>query len=323
MPKYLDENGLSHFWDKIKAKFADKSTEIITSITRSGTTFSAKNAAGTELFTFTQQDNTVEKTSTTPLMDGTAAVGNETKYAAGNHVHPTDTTRAPLASPAFTGTPTAPTATSGTNTTQIATTAFVQSAVGGITVVSPSSTSPKMDGTAAVGTETAYARGDHVHPTDTSRVPTSRTVNGHALSSNVTVTNLDLGQMYGTCSTAAATAAKTVTMSGYLLTTGGIVSIRFENDVPDSATLNINSKGAKAIYVGATHAVFSGSAREKLQNAPIKECIVTNTIPWAKEDLPSNVKQLSIAPLLGQAISRIHDDESVSSLFGFEKEMKV
>ena len=85
----------------------------------------------------------------------------------------------------------------------------------------------------------------------------------------------------------------------------------------------LKSKGAKAVYVGATHAVFSGPAIERLKNAPIEECIVTNTIPWKKEDLPINVKQLSVAPLLGQAISRIHDDESVSSLFGFEKEMKV
>ena len=85
----------------------------------------------------------------------------------------------------------------------------------------------------------------------------------------------------------------------------------------------LKAKGAKKVYVCATHAVFSGPARERLENSPIEECIVTNTIPWAKEDLPSNVTQLSIAPLLGAAISRIHDDESVSSLFGFEKEMKV
>jgi ribose-phosphate pyrophosphokinase len=85
----------------------------------------------------------------------------------------------------------------------------------------------------------------------------------------------------------------------------------------------LKAKGAKKVYVGATHAVFSGPARERLENAPIEECIVTNTIPWKEEDLPSNVKQLSVAPLLGAAISRIHDDESVSSLFGFEKEMKV
>lgn len=66
-----------------------------------------------------------------PLMDGTAAVGSSAKWAKEDHVHPTDTSRAPLASPALTGTPTAPTAASGTNTTQIATTAFVDAAVKG------------------------------------------------------------------------------------------------------------------------------------------------------------------------------------------------
>ena len=68
-------------------------------------------------------------TSTTPAMDGTAAVGTETSYARGDHVHPTDTSRAPIASPTFTGTPKAPTAAMGTDTTQLATTAFVQDAI--------------------------------------------------------------------------------------------------------------------------------------------------------------------------------------------------
>jgi hypothetical protein len=99
----------------------------------------------------------------TPLVDGTGAVGTGAKYAREDHVHPTDTTRAPLASPALTGTPTAPTAAANTNSTQLATTAFV--------LGQASATSPAMDGTAAVGTSSAYARGDHVHPTDTSRAP--------------------------------------------------------------------------------------------------------------------------------------------------------
>jgi len=66
----------------------------------------------------------------TPVMDGTAAVGTATTAARSDHVHPTDTTRAPLASPAFTGTPTAPTAALGTNNTGIATNALVHSARG-------------------------------------------------------------------------------------------------------------------------------------------------------------------------------------------------
>ena len=69
--------------------------------------------------------------------------------------------------------------------------------------------------------------------------------------------------------------------------------------------------------------VFSGPAVERLASAPIKECIVTNTIPLDMSKMPSNIKQISVAPLLAQAISRIHDDESISSLFGFEKEMQV
>lgn len=57
-----------------------------------------------------------------------------------------------------------------------------------------------------------------------------------------------LGQGYGTCDTAETTAAKVVALSNYSLTTGGIVSVKFENDVCANATLNVNSKGDKDIY---------------------------------------------------------------------------
>lgn len=60
--------------------------------------------------------------------------------------------------------------------------------------------------------------------------------------------NASLGQGYGTCSTAEATTAKVVSLSDYSLTTGGIVAVKFTYAVPASATMNINSKGAKAIY---------------------------------------------------------------------------
>jgi hypothetical protein len=63
---------------------------------------------------------------TTPIMDGTAAAGVAVAYSRGDHVHPTDTTRAPLASPTFTGTPAAPTPATADNSTTIPTTAFVK-----------------------------------------------------------------------------------------------------------------------------------------------------------------------------------------------------
>ena len=65
---------------------------------------------------------------------------------------------------------------------------------------------------------------------------------------NTTYTPVKLGFGYGHCTTAAATAAKAVAISGYVLNTGGIVSVLFDNDVPAGATLNVTSKGAKAIY---------------------------------------------------------------------------
>jgi len=71
--------------------------------------------------------------------------------------------KAPAASPTFTGTPSAPTAAPDTNTTQVATTAFV--------VGQASAVTPAVNGTAAAGSSSRYARADHVHPTDTSRAP--------------------------------------------------------------------------------------------------------------------------------------------------------
>lgn len=66
-----------------------------------------------------------QTSASTPLMNGTPAAGTSPRYARADHVHPRDITKAPLESPGFTGTPTAPTAPADTNTTQLATTGFV------------------------------------------------------------------------------------------------------------------------------------------------------------------------------------------------------
>ncbi len=77
----------------------------------------------------------------------------------------------------------------------------------------------------------------------------------------------------------------------------------------------LKKNGAKEIYICAAHPVFSGPALARLADCVAKEIIVTNSIPLDKENLPSKITQLSIAELLAKAITRIHDDESVSSLF--------
>jgi len=75
-------------------------------------------------------------------------------------------------------------------------------------------------------------------------------------------------------------------------------------------------KGARQVVAACTHAVLSGSAVEKVNNSAIKELIVTNTIPFdSKKEQSKKLAVLSIAPLLGEAIKRIHEESSISSLF--------
>lgn len=74
-------------------------------------------------------------------------------------------------------------------------------------------------------------------------------------------------------------------------------------------------KGATAVYAACTHPVLSGPAIERLENSPLKELVVTNTIQLPEEKRIDKITQLSVAPLLGDAIRRIHEDKSVSVLF--------
>ena len=74
------------------------------------------------------------------------------------------------------------------------------------------------------------------------------------------------------------------------------------------------SKGASRVDVVATHGLLSGPAVERLRKSPIEEVVITNTIPTEHKNL-EKLKVVSIAPLIGEAIRRIHEGESVSMLF--------
>ncbi len=73
--------------------------------------------------------------------------------------------------------------------------------------------------------------------------------------------------------------------------------------------------GAGDIYASCTHAILSGNAVQNLQKSVLKEVVVTDTIPLPPEKRTSKIKVLPVAPLLGEAIMRIHNEESISSLF--------
>jgi ribose-phosphate pyrophosphokinase len=78
----------------------------------------------------------------------------------------------------------------------------------------------------------------------------------------------------------------------------------------------IRDQGAVEVMACATHAVFSGSALDKINNSALGQVIVTNTIPLCDQGRDtSKIKVLSVASILGEAIRRIHQEDSISSLF--------
>jgi ribose-phosphate pyrophosphokinase len=77
----------------------------------------------------------------------------------------------------------------------------------------------------------------------------------------------------------------------------------------------LRRKGAKHVYACATHAVLSGPAIDRLEKSEIEELVVTNTIPLGSKASCGKLHVLTVAPLLGEAIKRIHFQDSVSSLF--------
>lgn len=74
------------------------------------------------------------------------------------------------------------------------------------------------------------------------------------------------------------------------------------------------SRGASRVDVVATHGLLSGPAVERLRKSPVEEVVITNTIPAEHKNL-EKLKVVSVAPLIGEAIRRIHEGESVSMLF--------
>jgi len=78
----------------------------------------------------------------------------------------------------------------------------------------------------------------------------------------------------------------------------------------------LKKAGAVEVYACCTHPVLSGNAIERLYRAPIREVVVTDTIPLPPIHLPLNVRVLSVAELIGDAIIRVHERRSVSTLFG-------
>ncbi|PYN15913.1 MAG: phosphoribosylpyrophosphate synthetase [Candidatus Rokuibacteriota bacterium] len=81
------------------------------------------------------------------------------------------------------------------------------------------------------------------------------------------------------------------------------------------AVTALEREGARRILACGVHAVLSGPAVDRIGTSPLEEIVVTNSVPVSREKRAARVTVLSVAPLLGEAIRRIHDEESVSTLF--------
>jgi ribose-phosphate pyrophosphokinase len=78
----------------------------------------------------------------------------------------------------------------------------------------------------------------------------------------------------------------------------------------------LRDHNSRRVTVACTHGLFSGSAIERLKAQPdVSEIVTTNTVPLAPEKTLPHICVLSVAPLFAEAIKRIHDGESISSLF--------
>ena len=191
------------------------------------------------------------------------------------------------------------------------------------TTYTAASAAPKAPGTAAVGTSTKYAREDHVHPLQTTVSGSSGSCSGNSatatkLAAKRTIDGVSFDgsaniHHYGTCSTDAGTAAKTVTLANFVLATGAEVTVRFTvTNTASSPTLNVNNTGAKPIqyrnaaiaagYLAANRTyrfVYDGSSYELVGDvdtnttytaataapkAPASSAAVGTSAKYARED---------------------------------------
>ena len=100
----------------------------------------------------------------------------------------------------------------------------------------------------------------------------------------------------------------------------GKIALMFDDMISTAGSIcgaakKVHEAGAREVHVAATHGVLCGKAIENIQQAPIKSIVITDTIPLPPEKKLPKIQVLTVAPLLGEAIKRIHRNESVSKLF--------
>src|SRR5262249_4143376 len=113
---------------------------------------------------------------------------------------------------------------------------------------------------------------------------------------NVAVANQVVGAVEG----------RTCVLIDDMIDTGGTLA---------SAAQLLVDRGADSVLIAATHGILSGAAVDRLKNAPVRDLVVTNTLPIASDKHFDSLTVLSIAPIVADAIRAVFEDASVSELF--------
>jgi len=100
----------------------------------------------------------------------------------------------------------------------------------------------------------------------------------------------------------------------------GKVALTLDDEIDTAGSLvnvvaALKEQGAREVYACCTHPVFSGQAVQRIASCPVKEVVVTDTIPIAANNKLDKITVLPIAPLLGEAIQRIHTGQSIGAMF--------
>ena len=100
----------------------------------------------------------------------------------------------------------------------------------------------------------------------------------------------------------------------------GKIALTVDDEIDTAGSLintvaTLIERGATEVYACCTHPVFSDEAIQKIASSPVKEVIVTDTIPVTGDKKLGKITVLPIAPLLGEAIHRIHSGQSIGALF--------
>lgn len=104
----------------------------------------------------------------------------------------------------------------------------------------------------------------------------------------------------------------------------GQTALIFDDEVSTAGTMVeaariLQENGAKEIYAACTHGILCGPAIDRIANSPIKELVITNTVPLTEEKRLDKIKVLSIAPLFAEAIKRVNEAKPLGDLFEFDK----